>query len=72
LQEKIKQNDILLFNRYVVSVNGRYDVNSVVVDFSIEPTPQRLNTPLFVELQHLSVSVIIFTIGWLTRPILLL
>jgi len=55
-----------------VSVNGRYDVNSVVVDFSIEPTPQRLNTPLFVELQHLSVSVIIFTIGWLTRPILLL
>ena len=40
------------------SINGSYDVNSVIVDFSIEPAPAKLNPPLVVEFQHLSVSIV--------------
>lgn len=34
-------------------MNGSYDVNSVVIDFSIEPTPTKLQLPLVVKFDHL-------------------
>ncbi|VDI07819.1 Hypothetical predicted protein [Mytilus galloprovincialis] len=37
-------------------MNGSYDVNSVVIDFSIEPTPTRLQHPLVVQFEHLRVT----------------
>ncbi|CAC5386745.1 unnamed protein product [Mytilus coruscus] len=43
----------LLSNGVAVSTNGKYDVNSVVVDFSIDPAPVTLNPPLTVEFKHL-------------------
>ncbi|CAC5386726.1 unnamed protein product [Mytilus coruscus] len=48
-----------LFHQYYISegvvttMNGSYDVNSVVIDFSIEPTPTKLQLPLVVKFDHL-------------------
>ncbi|CAG2255062.1 unnamed protein product [Mytilus edulis] len=44
-----------LFHQYLLVdggvrlVNSSYDVNSVVIDFSIEPAPSKLNSPLIAE-----------------------
>ncbi|XP_052079403.1 adhesion G protein-coupled receptor B1-like isoform X2 [Mytilus californianus] len=35
-------------------INSSYDVNSFVADFSIEPTPERLDYPLIIKFQHIS------------------
>ncbi|VDI05069.1 Hypothetical predicted protein [Mytilus galloprovincialis] len=43
----------LLSNGVAVSTTGNYDVNSVVVDFSIDPAPVTLNPPLTVEFKHM-------------------
>ncbi|XP_076088966.1 uncharacterized protein LOC143059366 [Mytilus galloprovincialis] len=36
--------------------NNSYGVNSFVADFSIEPTPERLDYPLIIKFQHISAS----------------
>lgn len=41
-----------------VSTTGNYDVNSVVVDFSIDPAPVTLNPPLTVEFKHMQVCLL--------------
>lgn len=43
-------------------VNSSYDVNSVVIDFSIEPAPSKLNSPLIAEFEYLSVSYYMYII----------
>ncbi|CAG2255064.1 unnamed protein product [Mytilus edulis] len=43
----------LLSNGVAVSTTGNYDVNSVVVDFSIDPAPVTLNPPLTVKFKHM-------------------
>ncbi|XP_052089257.1 uncharacterized protein LOC127725998 [Mytilus californianus] len=51
-----------LFHQYLLVdggvrlVNSSYDVNSVVIDFSIEPAPSKLNSPLIAEFEYLSVN----------------
>ncbi|XP_076079248.1 adhesion G protein-coupled receptor B3-like [Mytilus galloprovincialis] len=56
------RNISTLFHQYYLSkgvvtdMNGSYDVNSVVIDFSIEPTPTRLQHPLVVKFEHLRVN----------------
>ncbi|XP_063405019.1 uncharacterized protein LOC134688338 isoform X2 [Mytilus trossulus] len=43
----------LLSNGVAVSTAGNYEVNSVVVDFSIDPAPVSLNPPLTVVFKHM-------------------
>ncbi|XP_076077316.1 hemicentin-1-like [Mytilus galloprovincialis] len=51
-----------LFHEYylsegsVVATNGSYDINSVVIDFSIEPTPTSLQRPLIIKFEHVQVN----------------
>ncbi|XP_052088676.1 adhesion G protein-coupled receptor L3-like [Mytilus californianus] len=51
-----------LFHEYylsegsVTATNGSYDVNSVVIDFSIEPTPTSLQRPLVIKFEHVQVN----------------
>lgn len=41
--------------RSVIATNGGYDINSVVIDFSIEPTPSSLQRPLIIKFEHVQV-----------------
>ncbi|CAC5386722.1 ADGRG4 [Mytilus coruscus] len=51
-----------LFHEYylsegsVTATNESYDVNSVVIDFSIEPTPTSLQRPLVIKFEHVQVN----------------
>ncbi|VDI65579.1 Hypothetical predicted protein, partial [Mytilus galloprovincialis] len=51
-----------LFHEYylsdgsAVATNGSYDINSVVIDFSIEPTPTSLKRPLIIKFEHVQVN----------------
>lgn len=54
---KIRAETQRLFCSVATAMNGSYDVNSVVIDFSIEPTPTRLQHPLVVQFEHLRVRL---------------
>lgn len=41
----------------VVATNGSYDINSVVIDFSLEPTPTSLKRPLIIKFEHVQVCL---------------
>lgn len=49
----IQCNCILFCSSY------KYDVNSIIADFSVEPTPTKMDYHVEVKFQHISVSILV-------------